>query len=243
MKIFILTGAGVSAESGIQTFRTRNGLWNNYSIQDVSSIQGYQKDPKVVLDFYNDRRMEMNNAAPNNAHKIIADICNNDEYDVTLVTQNIDNLHEKAGADNVIHMHGNINEILCENCGEVYFSKESIYLDTKCSFCKNIGVRPNIVWFGEMPYHLKLIEQSLNEADLFVSIGTSGKVMPASKFARKAKKKRAYTVSINLEKSYSWDFIEEIQGTATRSMTIFQEKLENGYFREKSQERQNRKSK
>lgn len=237
MKIFILTGAGISAESGIQTFRSSNGLWNNHSVNDVASIQGYQKNPSVVLDFYNERRLEMNNVSPNEGHYAISEIINDSGHDVTLVTQNVDNLHELSGSTDCIHMHGSINEVLCSCCNDVYSSRESLYVDSICPSCHQTGLRPNIVFFGEIPHRIDEILDHVKNCDLFLSIGTSGKVMPASKFARTAKKKKAYTISVNIEKSFNWDFKEELLGSASVVLPEFIKKLNSGFYDEIVSER------
>ena len=236
MNIFILTGAGISAESGINTFRDDDGLWNEYKIEEVSSIDGFNKNPNLVIDFHNMLQTDMNSKEPNQAHYAITELMDDDRYSVTLVTQNIDNLHEKAGSK-CIHMHGNINEILCLHCGAISLSKVNITDETVCPECMMNAVRPNVVWFGEMPYSLEYINEKLIECDIFIAIGTSGVVQPAAGFVRKAKKKRAWTINVNIKKSFNWDFKEEIVGSASTEVKKLIDKIKSNEYDELVKER------
>lgn len=237
MKIFILTGAGISAESGIKTFRdSAEGLWNNYKIEDVCSIEGFQKNPDIVIDFHNQLKSDMNSKTPNAAHYAITEFMKDTNFEVTVVTQNIDNLHEKAGTQ-CFHMHGNINENKCLNCGEITYSKSEISDKSQCWQCRGNNLRPNVVWFGEIPYHMDYIDEKLRECDIFISVGTSGVVYPAAGFARIAKKKKAYTINVNLEKSFNWDFKEEVLGPASTELKKLLDKIQNGDYDEIVKER------
>jgi NAD-dependent deacetylase len=204
-RIFILTGAGVSAESGLSTFRDKDGLWSRYRIEDVATLSGYQRDPKRVLDFYNLRLGSHGEVKPNAAHVALAEL--EAAWDaaggtVTLCTQNIDNLHEQAGSRRVIHMHGEINKVRCHDCGAVTPADGALSLDLGCGACGRIGgLRPHVVWFGEMPLEMDAIYEALAAADLFVSIGTSGAVYPAAGFVDAARAADIPTVEINLEPS------------------------------------------
>lgn len=241
MKIFILTGAGISAESGIKTFRdSLDGLWNNYRIEDVCSIEGFENDPNTVIDFHNQLQTDMNSKEPNDAHYAITEFMKDTNFEVTVVTQNIDGLHEKAGA-NCLHMHGNINEQKCLDCGEVSYSKSEISDKSQCWMCKGNNLRPNVVWFGEMPYHMVHIEEKLKECDIFISVGTSGTVYPAAGFSKIAKNKRAYTINVNISKSHSWNFKEEITGPASTALKKLLDKIKSGHYDEIVKERKKKK--
>lgn len=190
--IVILTGAGISAESGIPVFRSETGLWEQERVEDVATYDGFLRDKKKVHDFYNKMRLSLADKQPNAAHLALTRLQKewplSHEGRVSIVTQNIDNLHEKALSENVIHMHGELMSILCEKCHASYaFDKESS-VDTVCENCKCSGhMRPDIVWFGEMPYFMEEIEQLLGSCSLFISIGTSGVVYPAAGFSQYAR--------------------------------------------------------
>ncbi len=208
--IFILTGSGISAESGLSTFRDKDGLWAKYNIADVASIEGYQRDPRGVLDFYNVRRANLVGARPNAAHLALAELGARWRHGVvTLVTQNIDNLHELAGFRNVIHMHGELNKMRCGDCGDVRLADDDLTLELVCCACGNIGgLRPHVVWFGEIPLEMDTIYEALARADMFVSIGTSGAVYPAAGFVQAAQEAGIKTVEINLEPSENADMFD-----------------------------------
>ena len=181
--IVVLTGAGISKESGIDTFRDKDGLWTRVNLEEVATIDAWRRDKKKVLDFYNDTRRTFRGAhiVPNAAHKALAKLEQKYEGEVTVVTQNIDPLHEQAGSKRVLHMHGRDGEIRCMNCGTVTRSDVDLTPQSACPNCKAVGeLRPNIVWFGEMPMHMDEIEAALERCGLFLSIGTSGEVYPAS---------------------------------------------------------------
>ncbi len=204
--IVILTGAGISAESGISTFRDHNGLWENHPIEDVATPEGFARNPDLVYEFYNQRRQQLNSGDihPNNAHKSLADLEKIFGKNLTIITQNVDNLHERAGSNNVWHMHGELNKIRCTHCSNIQDWEGDFDHETICPCCQNKGVlRPHIVWFGEMPFYMAKIEDKLTQCDLFVSIGTSGQVYPAAGFVQLVRQlnPKAHTLEINLEPS------------------------------------------
>ncbi|MCB1131125.1 MAG: NAD-dependent deacylase [Verrucomicrobiae bacterium] len=194
--IVILTGAGVSAESGLPTFRGPDGLWEGHRVEDVATPEAFDRDPHLVHRFYNLRRRALDSVGPNAAHLAIARLQR--ERRVTLVTQNIDDLHERAGSTGVIHMHGELRKALCTRCGARMEWIDDMEVDTPCPACgKTGGMRPDIVWFGEMPYRMEEIESALMDADLFAAIGTSGNVYPAAGFVRTARFAGARTIEFN----------------------------------------------
>lgn len=203
-KIVVLTGAGISAESGIRTFRATDGLWEDHKVDDVATPEGYQRDPELVLNFYNDRRRDLSKpeVKPNAAHYALAQLEQNFDGEFLLVTQNIDNLHERAGSKNVVHMHGELLKAHCPKTQQVYTWDNDLKSTDNCHCCKPaMPLRPHIVWFGEMPLSMELIYDHLRDADLFVAIGTSGKVYPAAGFVQEANQFDADTIEINLESS------------------------------------------
>lgn len=201
--IVVLTGAGISAESGIPTFRDSGGLWENYPIEEVATIQAYHRNPKKVLEFYNLRRSQLleQDINPNPAHQSLAELEKSFQGRLTLITQNVDNLHEKGGSEKVLHMHGELMKIRCTTCESVFHTEGSIDLNSLCQTCEQKGcLRPHIVWFGEVPFYMEDIQQELAQCDLFVSIGTSGTVYPAAMFVQMAKQLGdAYTIEVNLD--------------------------------------------
>jgi NAD-dependent deacetylase len=203
--IFILTGAGVSAESGLSTFRDKGGLWAQYRVEDVATIQAYERDPERVLDFYNMRRGTHGEILPNAAHIALAQLeaaWAEQGGTVTLCTQNIDHLHELGGSKRVIHMHGEIGKVRCHDCGDLTRADGELTLNLGCAACGRIGgLRPHVVWFGETPLHMEEIYEALAGAHLFVSIGTSGAVYPAAGFVAAARSADIATMEINLEPS------------------------------------------
>ncbi len=222
-RIFILTGAGISAESGLGTFRDEDGLWTEYNLEDVASIDGYMRDPKLVLDFYNLRRKNLSKADHNLAHSALAAL----ETDwrekggnVFICTQNVDDLHERAGSVDVAHMHGQLTKARCEACSEVFVWTEDLDVETRCPHCGVGGyVRPHIVWFGEMPFEMERIYEELVLADLFVSIGTSGAVYPAAGFVSEARRAGIRTMEINLAPSDNADeFDDTLYGKASETV-------------------------
>ncbi|MBL8545371.1 MAG: NAD-dependent deacylase [Hyphomonadaceae bacterium] len=204
-RIFILTGAGVSAESGLSTFRDARGVWKTYKLEEVASIQGYERNPGFVLDFYNMRRKTHKGVEPNAAHTALARLQQNwaeRDGDVTICTQNVDNLHERGGAQRVLHMHGEIAKARCHECGAIVSYDGDLSIDLGCVACGRVGgMRPHVVWFGETPFLMDEIYEALAAADLFVSIGTSGNVYPAAGFVSAARRAGIPTLEINLEPS------------------------------------------
>ena len=218
-KIVVLTGAGISAESGIKTFRAADGLWENYPVEDVATPEGYQRDPELVLDFYNQRRRDLSQPQikPNAAHYALAELEENFKGKFLLVTQNIDNLHERAGSKNVIHMHGELLKVHCPQSNKIYPWPDDLTSSDLCSCCNPPKpLRPHIVWFGEMPLEMEHIYDCLLDADLFIAIGTSGKVYPAAGFVQEANAAGADTIEINLDASeVQSQFTQALQGKAT----------------------------
>lgn len=204
MNIVILTGAGISAESGISTFRDADGLWEKHRIGDVATPEAFARNPKLVHRFYNLRRAALKTVEPNAAHIALARLETQLEATggrLTLVTQNVDNLHERGGSKSPIHMHGELTSIRCTECGTRQYFDGETGLDTACANCGAAAMRPDIVWFGEMPFFMTKIERALASCDLFVSIGTSGAVYPAAGFVHMARGLGKDTLEINLESS------------------------------------------
>ncbi|WP_289040417.1 NAD-dependent deacylase [uncultured Aliiroseovarius sp.] len=200
-RIVILTGAGISAESGLGTFRDQDGLWTKYDLDEVATPEGFARNPDLVHAFYNARRANCRSAQPNTAHEALAKLQSAHSDDVTIVTQNVDDLHERAGSTDVIHMHGNLNGALCAGCDHRWPAPLEMSSADLCPACGNGSTRPDIVWFGEMPYAMDEIYHHLTEADLFVAIGTSGNVYPAAGFAAEARAAGVETLELNLEPS------------------------------------------
>lgn len=225
--IVILTGAGLSAESGVPTFRDKTGIWANYDYRDVATPQGFAKNPRLVHDFYNMRRRAHADVKPNAAHVALARLEQEYPGQVTIVTQNVDALHEQAGSKNLIHMHGEIFQALCESCRARRHWADDLSLDLACPTCGHKGgMRPDVVWFGEMPYHMARIAEVLVAAELFISIGTSGHVYPAAGFVAEAAANGARTVELNLEPSEGVSlFTEAIHGPATLVVPAYVERL------------------
>lgn len=198
-KIVVLTGAGISADSGLSTFRDNNGLWENHRIEAVATPEAFDRDPKLVHRFYNARRLAARQARPNTAHQCLAHVEQQCD-DFLLVSQNVDDLHGRAGHKNLLSMHGQLNQYQCVQCHAIDTVKHDLTVDSVCPHCHSTGsLRPNIVWFGEMPLHLDEIMSRLMACDLFVAIGTSGTVYPAAGFVEMAKQQGAHTVLLNLE--------------------------------------------
>ncbi|MFV8817282.1 NAD-dependent deacylase [Haliea sp. E17] len=200
--IVILTGAGVSAESGLSTFRDSGGLWENHDPMTIATPEAFARDPGLVYRFYNARRLQLNEVDANPAHRAIARLQREHRGDVFLVTQNVDDLHERGGSSQVCHMHGELRSAWCLACGSRYATREAFDAATACERCAGRGgLRPDIVWFGEMPYEMDLIERKLAACDLFIAIGTSGTVYPAAGFVRGARAFGAYTIEVNRDSS------------------------------------------
>lgn len=218
-RIVILTGAGVSAESGLGTFRDKDGLWTRYDLAEVATPEGFARNPALVHDFYNARRANALDAQPNAAHHALARLERDWRGDVLIVTQNVDDLHERAGSRNVLHMHGALTGALCAACDHRWSAPRAMQPDAPCPACAAPRTRPDIVWFGEIPYHMDQIGQALWQADLFVSIGTSGEVYPAAGFVQEAGAAGAETLEINLEPSRVPGLFDRvIAGPATQTV-------------------------
>lgn len=203
-RVVILTGAGISAESGIRTFRGADGLWENHRLEDVATPEAFQRDPVLVQRFYNERRRLLHSPdiRPNPAHQALARLEAQLGDDLLLITQNIDNLHERAGSQRLLHMHGELLRGRCRLCHEVTPVSGDITPDSECEHCGSHGcLRPHVVWFGEMPLHMERIYAALEQCTLFVSIGTSGNVYPAAGFVEVANQAGAHTLELNLEAS------------------------------------------
>lgn len=224
--VVVLTGAGLSAESGVSTFRDRDGIWAKYDVRDVATPEGFARNPVLVHGFYNMRRRLHAGIKPNAAHVALARL-EQGHPDVTVVTQNVDALHEAAGSKNLIHMHGEILAALCTRCGGRHPWHDDLSMETVCPGCgRPGGMRPDVVWFGEMPYQMERIAEVLGRADLFLSIGTSGNVYPAAGFFAEARAKGAHTVELNLEPSAGAGlFHEAIHGPATEVVPRFVDDL------------------
>ncbi len=201
MSIVILTGAGISAESGLSTFRDKGGLWSRYDLNEVATPEGFARNPDMVHEFYNARRAVCRDAAPHAGHIALGRLMRAMPGAVTLITQNIDDLHERGGADDVIHMHGQMNRALCAACGHRWDAPAAMATADPCPACACAATRPDVVWFGEVPYHMETIMEALERADLFVAIGTSGNVYPAAGFVAEARRAGARTLELNLEPS------------------------------------------
>ena len=200
-RIVILSGAGLSAESGLGTFRDAGGIWQKYDLEEVATPEGFARNPALVHEFYNARRANCAGAMPNPAHRALAELQHAAPDRVTLVTQNIDDLLERAGARDVIHMHGEVMRALCADCGHRWAAPMVMQPHDPCPACGAAATRPDIVWFGEIPYHMAQIGDVLSQADLFVAIGTSGAVYPAASFVSEARAFGARTLELNLEPS------------------------------------------
>jgi len=221
--IVVLTGAGISAESGIETFRAAEGLWANHHVDDVATLEGFARNPQLVYAFYNQRRRQLltPEISPNAAHSALAKFEHEFGGEFLLVTQNVDNLHERAGSENLIHMHGELLKMSCLNSKLIFDVSEDFDYDTQCRCCRSAGnLRPHVVWFGEMPLQMNRINRALENCDMFVAIGTSGNVYPASGFYQTAKIRKAMTVELNLERTGS-SFDQHICGPATESVPQF----------------------
>lgn len=229
--IVILTGAGISAESGLGTFRDKDGLWTKYDLNEVATPEGFSRNPALVHDFYNARRRNLIEAEPNAAHAALAHLERNWDGNFLLVTQNVDDLHERAGSKRVLHMHGELRKARCGMCNFVCVWDGDLGLATACPSCNvKQGMRPHVVWFGEMPLYMEEIYAALEGCDLFLSIGTSGQVYPAAGFVAELRRGgRAHTVELNLDPSDGHSlFAEHLYGPATRIVPGYVENLLRG---------------
>lgn len=207
--IVVLTGAGISAESGIATFRGPGGLWEGHRVEDVCTPEALARDPALVHRFYDLRRAALASVEPNAAHRALARLDAEWPGGLLIVTQNVDDLHERAGAARLLHMHGELKSALCAACGARCERAEALPPGSVCEMCGTPALRPDIVFFGEMPYEMDRIEAALSTCDLFVSIGTSGAVYPAAGFVQTARHWGAATLEINLEPSQGSFLFEE----------------------------------
>lgn len=224
-RIVILTGAGISAESGLGTFRDEGGLWAQHRIEDVATPEAFVRNPDLVHRFYNARRVQAAEAQPNPAHHALARLQADFPGDVLLVTQNVDGLHEKAGA-RAIHMHGELSRALCAACEHRWDAPAEMSVGEPCPACDKPTARPDIVWFGEIPYHMEQIIEALQTCDLFAAIGTSGQVYPAAGFVEEARMAGAATVELNLRDSdMSYAFEEHIVGPASKTVPAWVDRL------------------
>ncbi len=227
--VVVLTGAGISAESGVQTFRDSNGLWEGHRVEDVATPEGFARNPAIVYEFYNQRRRQLQNGVvqPNAAHVALAKFEYQHAGSFLLVTQNVDDLHERAGSRRLIHMHGELLSALCLRSGKRFQWRGDLDADSPHPEDPSLigALRPDIVWFGEMPYHMERIMSELRKCDLFVSIGTSGLVYPAAGFVQQTPP-GCRKVEINLQATgISTDFDEHIIGKASECVPNFFESL------------------
>ncbi len=228
-RIVILTGAGISAESGINTFRDAGGLWENHRIEDVATPEAFQRDPHGVHDFYNRRREQLRDPAirPNAAHQALAELEQALPGQVLVVTQNVDDLHERAGSGNVIHMHGELLKARCQSTDALVPAEQALHPALTCTVCGAAGcLRPHVVWFGEMPLEMERIYAALAGCEHFISIGTSGNVYPAAGFVAEARASGAHTTELNLEPSEQLTaFHEHRHGRATELVPAYVNEL------------------
>ncbi|MBW4709611.1 NAD-dependent deacylase [Roseobacter sp. YSTF-M11] len=225
-KIVILTGAGISAESGLGTFRAEGGLWAQHKIEDVATPEGFARDPRLVVDFYNARRAQAAEASPNAGHLALAKLEAAFPGEVVLITQNVDDLHERAGMSRVMHMHGALSGALCAACDHRWPAPMVMAAGDSCPNCQRPSARPDIVWFGEMPYDMDEIFEHLSGADMFASIGTSGNVYPAAGFVAEARRFGARTVEFNLEPSLVGSQFDDIRiGPATQTLPVWVDEI------------------
>jgi len=228
--IVILTGAGISKESGLSTFRDSDGIWATVRIEDVATPEAFHRDPVRVHNFYNARRRRLaaGNIAPNAAHLALARLEREWPGDVLVVTQNIDDLHERAGTRELVHMHGELLKARCQACGDVSRCAGDLDVNRACQACAHVGtLRPHVVWFGEMPFAMDDIQDALARCGLFISIGTSGSVYPAAGFVEMVRRAgAAHTVELNLEPSEgATRFAETVYGLATAVVPAYVEAL------------------
>jgi NAD-dependent deacetylase len=205
VNLLILTGAGISAESGVSTFRDKDGIWSKHDWREVATPEGFAADPRRVHEFYNQRRARLQTVHPNAAHRALAELearLAARGGRLTLVTQNVDDLHERAGSKRVIHMHGELLKARCTACGAIHAWRAALSVEVECPACRGAGaLRPDVVWFGEIPMRMEEIGAALAEADLFAAIGTSGAVYPAAGLAADARARAIPCVELNLEPS------------------------------------------
>lgn len=225
-KIVVLTGAGVSAESGLGTFRDKGGAWTRYDLAEVATPEGFAADPVKVHDFYNARRVNAATAKPNAAHLALARLVADYPGPVVIVTQNVDDLHEQAGVRDVLHMHGRLDRAICAVCEADWEAPAKMRVEDPCPTCAARATRPDIVWFGEMPKYMEQIEAHLAEAAVFAAIGTSGTVYPAAGFVEIARIAGAATIELNLAASEISGRFDEVRiGPATGVVPVWVEEM------------------
>ena len=217
-KVVVLTGAGISAESGIKTFRASDGVWENHRIEDVATPLAWIKNPKMVWEFYQGRRKQLLEVDFNVAHRALVELEKYLEDHFLLITQNVDDLHSRAGSERLIHMHGELRKLRCEGCENIVIAMEKPNLTDKyvsCEKCSSNRLRPHIVWFHEMPFKMNEIYDAVERCDVFIAIGTSGHVYPAAGLLAIAKDVGAHCIGINLEPPENVDLFDEFhQGLA-----------------------------
>lgn len=225
--IVVLTGAGISAESGVPTFRDADGLWEQHDPMDIATPEAFARNPALVYRFYNARRASLAQVVPNAAHRALARLQREFAGAVFLITQNVDDLHERSGSTQVCHMHGELQAMLCCSCQRSMRAAQNFDGASVCPHCGSKGaLRPDVVWFGEVPYFMDEIEMQLADCDLFIAIGTSGLVYPAAGFVRLALAAGATTLEINRELSEVTDlFHQQRQGLATVAVAHVVEEL------------------
>ncbi|MGN1392687.1 MAG: NAD-dependent deacylase [Succinivibrionaceae bacterium] len=231
--ITILTGAGISAESRIPVFRSEDGLWERHRVEDVATYEGFLRNKSLVHSFYNNMRRNLSSIKPNAAHLSLAKLQKEwDNGEVSIITQNIDDLHERATQEigvknpNLLHMHGSLLELECENCGSIFNWTKDSTEDTECLKCNSKAMRPRIVWFGEVPFYMDKIYDILKNTDLFIVIGSSGVVYPAAGFAQYTRSLGVFNLEFNLEKSkQSYYFDKVIYGKAGEELPVFVDNL------------------
>lgn len=226
MKITVLTGAGISAESGVPTFRDAGGLWEGHRPEDVATPEAFHAQPDLVHRFYDARRAALAAIRPNPAHQALARLEQVLGDDLLLVTQNVDDLHERAGSTRVLHMHGELRSALCRACGARVRWDADLGHRPPCPACGVADLRPDVVWFGEVPYGMQRIHEALDESDVFVSIGTSGQVYPAAGFVSHAFRSGARTVELNLDRSHGTSMFDDVRhGPASEVVPAWVEEL------------------
>jgi NAD-dependent deacetylase len=227
--IVILTGAGISAESGLRTFRAADGLWEDHRVEDVATPEAFRRDPDLVQRFYDQRRQDILSAQPNAAHAALARLDAECPGELLIVTQNIDDLHERAGAGRELHMHGEGLSARCTACDARHRWTGTLRDNPPCPACGAAALRPDIVWFGEMPYRMDEIFAALASADLFISIGTSGAVYPAAGFVQEARNHGAATLELNLDPSQGSRWFDETRlGPASELVPAWADEVLNG---------------
>jgi NAD-dependent deacetylase len=226
VKVVVLTGAGISAESGVPTFRDADGLWEGHRVEDVATPEAFDLQPSVVHRFYDERRASLAAVEPNEAHRALARLETGLGDDLLVVTQNIDDLHERGGSRRVLHMHGELLSALCRACGGRSPWEHELSDYPPCPRCGVSELRPDVVWFGEIPYQMNRIQDALGTADLFVSIGTSGAVYPAAGFVQYAGRAGARTLELNLVPSEGTHLFDQARhGPASELVPVWVDEL------------------